>query len=198
MNVVCCQVEVSATGRSLVQRNHTVWVCVCVCARARARAYVCVSLGVIWRNGNPINLKWVCRRGQTKKREYFFSIFSLEHLYHKDAGGYVSPNLHNHTAGSHCVITLKTAIWHSLNPEASVSHVATKSAASGTTSLFNYTLHRSEASSLYRSLCFHAYCMSFKSKIKVLSVSSTVTVVLANHSQICGTADGRAVLASWC
>ena len=36
MTVVCCQVEVSATGRSLVQRRPTecyvcVYVCVCVC-----------------------------------------------------------------------------------------------------------------------------------------------------------------------
>jgi hypothetical protein len=30
--VVCFQVQVSATGRSLVQRNLTVCVCVCVCA----------------------------------------------------------------------------------------------------------------------------------------------------------------------
>jgi hypothetical protein len=36
--VVCCQVEVSATGRSLVHRSPTEW-CVCVCVRACA----CVS-----------------------------------------------------------------------------------------------------------------------------------------------------------
>ena len=29
--VVCCQVEVYATGRSLVQRSSTECVCVCVC-----------------------------------------------------------------------------------------------------------------------------------------------------------------------
>jgi len=31
VNIVCCQVEVSATGRSLVQRSPTDCVCVCVC-----------------------------------------------------------------------------------------------------------------------------------------------------------------------
>jgi hypothetical protein len=30
VNVVCCEVEVSATGRSLVQRSPIVCVCVCV------------------------------------------------------------------------------------------------------------------------------------------------------------------------
>ena len=30
-NVVCCQVEISATGRSLIQRNSTECLCVCVC-----------------------------------------------------------------------------------------------------------------------------------------------------------------------
>jgi len=37
VSVVCCQVEVSATGRSLVQRSSTEGVCVCVCV------CVCVS-----------------------------------------------------------------------------------------------------------------------------------------------------------
>ena len=41
MNVECCQAEVSATGRSLVQRSPTacvcVCVCVCVCERERER-----------------------------------------------------------------------------------------------------------------------------------------------------------------
>jgi hypothetical protein len=31
VNVVCCQVKVSSTDRSLVQRNPTKCVCVCVC-----------------------------------------------------------------------------------------------------------------------------------------------------------------------
>jgi hypothetical protein len=31
MNVVRCQVDVSATGRSLVQRSRIEFVCVCVC-----------------------------------------------------------------------------------------------------------------------------------------------------------------------
>ena len=38
VSVVGCQVEVSAKGRSLVQRNPTECVCMCVCVRARARA----------------------------------------------------------------------------------------------------------------------------------------------------------------
>jgi hypothetical protein len=54
-NDACCQVEVSATGRSLVQRNPIE----CVC--------VCVSLNVIKRNNNPVHLQSVGRRGQTKK-----------------------------------------------------------------------------------------------------------------------------------
>ena len=49
VSVVCCQVEVSATGRSLVQRSRTecgvsacvcVCVCVCVCMRERERLSV--------------------------------------------------------------------------------------------------------------------------------------------------------------
>jgi len=42
LDVVCCHVEVSATGRSLVQRSPTEYVCVCVCV------CVCVSLTVTW------------------------------------------------------------------------------------------------------------------------------------------------------
>ena len=45
VSVVCCQVEVSAKGRSLVQRNPTEYVC------------VCVSLNVIKRNNKPIHLE---------------------------------------------------------------------------------------------------------------------------------------------
>jgi len=49
VTVACCQVEVSATGRSLVQRSPTECVvCVCVC--------VCVSLSVIRCNNNPLHL----------------------------------------------------------------------------------------------------------------------------------------------
>jgi hypothetical protein len=40
--------------------------------------------------------------------------------------------------------------------------------------------------------------MSVKSKIDVLTIASTVTVVIANQNQICGTAEGRSVLASRC
>jgi hypothetical protein len=31
VNIVCCQVKVTALGRSLVRRSPTVCVCVCVC-----------------------------------------------------------------------------------------------------------------------------------------------------------------------
>jgi hypothetical protein len=44
---------------------------------------------------------------------------------------------------------------------------------------------------------FHACCMSVKPKIRVLSIASTVTVVIANQNEICGTAESRSVLASW-
>jgi hypothetical protein len=43
VSVVCCQVDVPATGRSLVQRNPTV--------------FVCVSLSAIRCANNPIHLK---------------------------------------------------------------------------------------------------------------------------------------------
>jgi hypothetical protein len=52
VNVVCCQAEVSATGRSLVQRSPT------ECD---------VSLSVSKCNSNPLYLQWVGRRCQTKK-----------------------------------------------------------------------------------------------------------------------------------
>jgi uncharacterized protein YsxB (DUF464 family) len=54
VNVVCCQVDVSATGRSLVQRRPSE----CVC--------VCVSLSVITCNNNLLHLRRVRIRGQTK------------------------------------------------------------------------------------------------------------------------------------
>jgi hypothetical protein len=64
VNVVCCQLEVSATGRSLVQRNPT------ECARA------CASLCVIRCYNKPLHFLWVGRRGKTKKerkkKEYYF------------------------------------------------------------------------------------------------------------------------------
>jgi hypothetical protein len=44
LKVFCCQVEISATGRSLVQRRPTECVCVCVCVdggRGHARVRVC-------------------------------------------------------------------------------------------------------------------------------------------------------------
>ena len=53
VNILCCPVEVSATGRSLVQRSPTNCVYVSLCA---------VSC-----NSNPLHLQGVCTRGQTKK-----------------------------------------------------------------------------------------------------------------------------------
>ena len=47
--VMCCQVEVSETGRSLIQRSPTERVCVCVC--------VCVSWSVIECDSNPLHLQ---------------------------------------------------------------------------------------------------------------------------------------------
>ena len=48
-NVACCHVEVSATGRSLVQTNLTVWVCVyvglCVCVCVSDSAFIWVWSG---------------------------------------------------------------------------------------------------------------------------------------------------------
>ena len=47
MSIMCCQLEDSATGQSLMQRNPTdsvcvrVCVCVCVCVRAGARVIEC-------------------------------------------------------------------------------------------------------------------------------------------------------------
>jgi hypothetical protein len=52
VSVMCCLVGVSATGRSLVQRNPT----------------ECVSLSVIRCNTNHLRLQGVGRRGQTKKK----------------------------------------------------------------------------------------------------------------------------------
>jgi hypothetical protein len=59
-NVVCFQVVVSATSRSLFQRSPTE----CVCGRARV--CVCVSMSVIRRINNPLHLQCV-DRSQTKR-----------------------------------------------------------------------------------------------------------------------------------
>jgi hypothetical protein len=48
VTAVCCQVQVPAEGRSLVQRSPTKYVCVCVC----------VSLSVIRRNNKPLHFEW--------------------------------------------------------------------------------------------------------------------------------------------
>ena len=41
VNVVCCQVEVSTTGRSLVQRNPTQFACVTKCDQVRQWPCMC-------------------------------------------------------------------------------------------------------------------------------------------------------------
>jgi len=76
VSVVCCQVEGSATGRSLVQRSPT----------------ECVSLNVINCNNNALHLQWVGRRGQNKnsmknnqltnkkKRQRLFNVKSKWHI----------------------------------------------------------------------------------------------------------------------
>ena len=56
--VVCCQAEVSATGRSLVQRTPTDCVCVCVC----------VLLNAIKCSNKPVNLQRVDIRGRLRKK----------------------------------------------------------------------------------------------------------------------------------
>jgi hypothetical protein len=51
LSVVCCQVEVSAKGRSPVQRSPAECVCVIKCDQVQQK---------------PRNLQWVGRRGQTE------------------------------------------------------------------------------------------------------------------------------------
>ena len=60
VNVVCCQVVVSATDLSLVQRSPTECVCVCVCV------CVCILLNAIRCNNNPPNLQRVDTRGRLR------------------------------------------------------------------------------------------------------------------------------------
>ena len=47
VSVVCCQVEVSATGRSLVQRSPTDCVCVTVCASNLKNEAVLARFGLL-------------------------------------------------------------------------------------------------------------------------------------------------------
>ena len=64
VNDMCCQVEVSASGRSLA-RGVLPSVC------------VCVSLSVIKCNNNTLHLQWLRRRGQTKKERKIYNAFIL-------------------------------------------------------------------------------------------------------------------------
>ena len=55
VSVVCCQVQVSATGRSLVQGSPT--------------ECVCIFIRVTRCNNKPLHLQWSVRCGQSKKEE---------------------------------------------------------------------------------------------------------------------------------
>jgi hypothetical protein len=57
--MLCCQVEVSETGRFLIQSHHTDRVCVCVCV------YVCV-VSKLQQSGGPDPTKAVERQEQRK------------------------------------------------------------------------------------------------------------------------------------
>ena len=46
VSVVCCRVEVSATGRSLIQSSPTECVCVCVCVLVCVFVFLCVCVFV--------------------------------------------------------------------------------------------------------------------------------------------------------
>ena len=61
VSVLCCKVEGSATGWSLVQRSPTVCMCVCVCV------CVCVSRSVIRCNNNPLHPK---KQGKKKRKKW--------------------------------------------------------------------------------------------------------------------------------
>jgi len=63
VSVVCCQVEFSETGRSLVQAGPTECMCVCVF----------VSMSVIRCDSNPLHLPWLGRRGQDKKESVWLT-----------------------------------------------------------------------------------------------------------------------------
>jgi len=64
VDVGCFQVEVSTTGRSLVQRGPT--------------ECVCVHVSVIWWNNNTLHLKWVVKKEvQIRKKERTFNYCSI-------------------------------------------------------------------------------------------------------------------------
>jgi len=69
VNVKCFQVQVSATGRSLVQRSPTLYVCVCVC----------LSASVAKRNNNLLHLDSVGEKYQTKtgKKNYMKNVNTM-------------------------------------------------------------------------------------------------------------------------
>jgi len=71
VRVVCCQGEVSVTGRSFVERNPTECVCVCVC----------VSLSVIRCNSNPPHLT-MSRQKEVRLRKEEKNCADLKECYY--------------------------------------------------------------------------------------------------------------------
>ena len=59
VSVVCCQVKVSATGWSLIQRSRPHCVCTCVC----------VLLSVIRCSEKPLLLQWLRKKERKKERK---------------------------------------------------------------------------------------------------------------------------------
>jgi len=57
VNILCYNVEICETDRSLVQRSHDVYVC------------VCVSISVIRCNNASLQTQWVGRKVRLRKKE---------------------------------------------------------------------------------------------------------------------------------
>ena len=76
VSFMCCQVEVSATGRSLVQTSPT--------------ENIYVTLNVLKCNNNPLHLQWVGRKGsllsKTERLElYVVNILMLPHYLRRNS-----------------------------------------------------------------------------------------------------------------
>jgi hypothetical protein len=67
VSVILCQVQASATARSLVQRDSTVEV------GGKGNARVCVSLSVIRYKNYPLHPQWEVRKKENKKSNIHFS-----------------------------------------------------------------------------------------------------------------------------